>query len=51
MPMIERGIADRFCIWWWDGDGEDWVQQLATLLGWPVVIETDNIEVWDAGGV
>lgn len=48
--MVERGIADRFCIYWYTDNGEDWVQQLASLLGWPVMIETKNIEGRDGGG-
>ena len=49
--MIERNIAERFCIWWWDGFGEDWMQNLASLTGWPVMIETDNTEVFDGGEI
>ena len=48
--MVKRELAERFCIWWWDGYGEDWVQHLAVLLGWPVPIETDNVEIWNGGG-
>lgn len=48
--MIQRSIGERFCIWWWDETGEDWVQHLANLLGWPVAIETDNVETWSGGG-
>ncbi len=48
--MVERSIADRFCIYWWTGEGNDWVQQLASLLGWPVMIETDNVAFQDGGG-
>ncbi|MBR0035980.1 MAG: hypothetical protein IJP54_09910, partial [Synergistaceae bacterium] len=48
--MVERDIAERFCIWWWDKEGEDWMQNLASLVGWPVMIETENIEVFDGGG-
>ena len=48
--MIQRSILERFCIWWWDEEGEDWVQHLASLLGWPVMIETDNNESWSGGG-
>ena len=47
--MIERGIGERFCVYWWDEEGTDWVQQLALLLGWPVALETWNIEDWDGG--
>ena len=49
--MVERNIAERFCIWWWDGYGEDWMQNLASLIGWPVMIETDNTEVLDGGEI
>lgn len=48
--MLKRNIAERFCIWWWDADGEDWMQHLAFLLGWPFPVETDNEEGWDGGG-
>lgn len=48
--MVERGIGERFCLYWWTDEGEDWMQQLACLLGWPVPIETDNIEILDGGG-
>ncbi|MBQ7215571.1 MAG: hypothetical protein IJP54_05630 [Synergistaceae bacterium] len=50
--MVERNIAERFCIWWWpeEGGGEGWMQNLASLMGWPVMIETDNEEVMDGGG-
>ena len=48
--MIQRSILERFCIWWCDEDGEDWVQHLASLTGWPVMIETDNVESWSGGG-
>ena len=48
--MIQRTLGERFCVWWWDGTGEDWIQNLASLLCWPVMIETDNVEVWNGGG-
>ena len=48
--MVERNIAERFCIWWWPHEGEDWIQHLASLMGWPVMIETDNTEIVDGGG-
>ena len=49
--MIQRRLLERFCIYWWTDEesGEDWVQQLAMLTGWPVPIETDNVEVWNGG--
>lgn len=47
--MTKRNVMERFCIWWWDEEGEDWIQQLSFLLGWPVPIETDNMEYWDGG--
>ena len=48
--MVERSIAERFCVYWWDEEGEDWIQHLACLLGWPVPIQTDYVEIWDGGG-
>ena len=48
--MVERGIGERFCFYWWDDDGEDWKQQLALLLGWPVAIAIENTEILDGGG-
>lgn len=48
--MIQRDIFERFLIYWWTDEGEDWVQQLAMLTGWPVPIETDNVEIWNGGG-
>ena len=50
--MIQRNIMERFCIYWWTDEetGENWVQQQAELLGWPVPIEIDNVEIWDGGG-
>ncbi len=49
--MVERSLAERFCIYWWTDENEDWIQQLACALQWPVPIETDVTEVLDAGGV
>ena len=56
--MIQRKLGERFCVWWWGNapytsqpeNGEEWVQHLAVLLGWPVLIETENVEVWNGGG-
>ena len=48
--MVQRSILERFCIYWWTDEGDDWVQHLASLIGWPVMIETDVTEIWDAGG-
>ena len=56
--MIQRKLGERFCVWWWGNapytsqpeTGEEWVQHLAVLLGWPVLIETENVEVWNGGG-
>lgn len=50
--MVERGISERFCIWWWPDNGysDGWMQHLASLIGWPVMIETDNTEELDGGG-
>ncbi len=54
--MIERGIADRFCVYWWNNDGgdgeygENWMQKLACLIGWPVPLETEHTETLDGGG-
>ena len=48
--MVERGIGERFCFYWWTDDNTDWKQQLACLLGWPVPIEIEITEVLDAGG-
>ncbi|MBR1603605.1 MAG: hypothetical protein IJ667_09210 [Synergistaceae bacterium] len=47
--MIRRSILERFYIWWWDWD-DDPLGQLPRLIGWPVPIETDNVEVWNGGG-
>lgn len=51
--MVPGDIFNRFCIRWWDGENEayyDWPGQLSACLGWPVPIETENVEFWDAGG-
>ena len=50
--MIQRNLMERFCIYWWTDEefGEDWVQHQAKLLGWPVPIEIDNVELWNGGG-
>lgn len=48
--MVEYGLGERFCLYWWNEEGTDWMQQLASLLGWPIPLEIDNIEVWDGGG-
>ena len=51
--MVERGIGERFCIYWWNDEGKNgnnWIQLLAKSIGWPVAIETFNQEVMDGGG-
>ena len=48
--MIQRSIFDRIQVWWWDNDRDDWSGYSARYLGWPVPVETDNVEVWDGGG-
>ena len=54
--MIQRNLLERFCIFWYTNDedsglvGQDFVQQIAELTGWPVPIETDNVEIWQGGG-
>ncbi len=47
--MVRRSIKERFCIWWWPEEGEDFIQDLARCLGWPVQIETENDEDWKGG--
>ncbi len=47
--MIKRSILDRFHIWWWENrqNPDDYLPQ---IFGWPVPIETNISEAWDAGG-
>ena len=47
--MVQRSLTERFCIWWWD-ENEDFGGHIARLLGWPVPVETDNVEIWNGGG-
>ena len=50
--MFPETIFNRLCIVWWDGDDEDfidWPGHLARHTGWPVLISTDNVEIWDGG--
>ena len=47
--MTRTTLDERFCVWWWDGIGEEWVQHLALLLGWPYPVETLNEEPDDYG--
>lgn len=45
--MIQRGLLERFCVWWWEDDP---IAEIAKLFAWPVPLETDNVEIWDGGG-